>query len=261
MKDFLKEIIAKKKERLTQRKQEFPQENLLARIESRGQVESSFSKSINRPRHISLIAEIKKASPSRGIIRQDFDPLQIAKFYKQAGAQAISVLTCEDYFFGDISYVEQINKESELPILRKDFIIEPYQIYESRAFGCQAILLIADLLSQDSLSELISLAGNLGLDCLVEVHTEKDLKKALRLKSNLIGINNRDLNTLQIDSKTTERLYPLIPKGKIVVVESGIKSYQDILFLKVLGVAAALIGEACMEAEDIENRVKDVMGW
>ena len=261
MKDFLKEIIAKKKQRLAQRKQEFPQENLLARIESLGQLESSFSKSINRPRHISLIAEIKKASPSRGIIRQDFDPLQIAKFYKQAGAQAISVLTCEDYFFGDISYVEQINKESELPILRKDFIIEPYQIYESRAFGCQAILLIASLLSQDSLSEFISLAGNLGLDCLVEVHTEKDLKKALRLKSNLIGINNRDLNTLQIDSKTTERLYPLIPKGKIVVVESGIKSYQDILFLKVLGVAAALIGEAFMEAEDIENRVKDVMGW
>ena len=175
--------------------------------------------------------------------------------------QAISVLTCEDYFLGDINYIEQIKKTVNLPILRKDFIIQPYQIYESRAFGCDALLLIVELLSQETMSEFLNLAKNLGLDCLVEVHTEKDLKKALKVKAQFIGINNRNLNTLEVDFKTTERLYPLISKDKLVVVESGIKTYQDILFLKILGVEAVLIGEAFMEAEDIKAKISQIMGW
>ncbi|MFH1678168.1 MAG: indole-3-glycerol phosphate synthase TrpC [Candidatus Omnitrophota bacterium] len=260
MSDILKQIIEKKKQRLIQRKQELSQAQLLEKIETLN-CPLPFIKSIDRPRGISLIAEIKKASPSRGVIRQDFNPCEIAGIYKDAGAQAISVLTEEDYFFGDINYVEEVRKTVNLPVLRKDFIICPYQIYESRAFGCDALLLIASMLSQDILSEFLSLAGSLKLDCLVEVHTEKDLKKALKVKAPLIGINNRNLRTLEVNFETTQRLYPLIPKEKTVVVESGIKSYSDILFLKVLGVKAVLVGEAIMDAVDMKAKIQEIMGW
>ena len=149
-----------------------------------------------------------------------------------------------------------------LPILRKDFILEPYQVYESRFFGADAVLLIADILTQDIISELIQIAGELGMASLVEVHSEKELKKILRLKNlNLIGINNRDLHSLEVDFDATQTLFPLIPKDKIVVVESGIKTYQDTLFLKILGVSAVLIGEALMAAGDIRRKVEEVMGW
>jgi indole-3-glycerol phosphate synthase len=148
-----------------------------------------------------------------------------------------------------------------VPILRKDFIFEPYQIYESRLYGADAILLIADLLPKERLSELIQIASELGMDSLVEVHTDKELKKVLNLKVELIGINNRDLHTLEVDFKTTEKLFPLIPKEKTVVVESGIKNYQDVLFLKILGVSAVLIGEVFMEAPDIKKKIEEVMGW
>ncbi len=260
MSNILKQIVAKKSQRLIQRKSEFPEADLIKKIDT-SSPPRFFFKSINRPRRISLIAEVKKASPSRGVIRPDFDPCDIVKTYKETGVQAISVLTEEDYFLGDINYINKIKQLVELPILRKDFIIQPYQIYESRAFGADALLLITELLSQESLSEFLDLSKSLGMDCLVEVHTEKDIKKALKAKAEFIGINNRDLNTLKVDLRTTERLYPLIPKDKTVVVESGIKTYQDILFLKVLGVKAVLIGEAFMEASDIQARIREIMGW
>ena len=260
MKDVLKQIIDKKNQRLIQRKQAFTEADLRIKIDTL-EPPRPFIKTVNRARSISLIAEIKKASPSCGIIRQDFNPCEIARIYKESGVQAISVLTEEDYFLGDINYIDTVKKVTNLPILRKDFIIQPYQIYESRAFGCDALLLIAELLSQETLSEFLDLAKSLGLDCLVETHTEKDLKKILKVKADLIGINNRNLNTLEVDFKTTERLYPLIPREKIVVVESGIKTYQDILFLKVLGVGAVLIGEAFMRAMDIEAKIREIMGW
>lgn len=258
--DILKEIVLKKKERILLAKQAISEEDLKARVQSLPHARP-FIEAVNKPRFISLIAEIKKASPSRGIIRQDFNPLEIARIYRDSGAQAISVLTEEDYFGGNISYINEIKSQVELPILRKDFILEPYQVYESRIWGADAILLIADLLSRDKLSELMQLADELGLDCLVEVHSEKELKKALGLKAALIGINNRDLHTLEVDSKTTEKLFPLVPRGEAVVVESGIKTYQDVLFLKILGVSAVLIGEAFMEAQDIKQKVQEVMGW
>ncbi len=262
--DILKEIIAKKKERIGYAKQQLPLDILKSKMQELAPTRP-FVKAINKAqaksRTISLIAEIKKQSPSRGIIREDFDPKQIAGIYQGCGAQAISVLTEEDYFAGNIAYINEIKSLVKIPILRKDFILEEYQVYESRFFGADAILLIADLLSKEKLSGLMQLAGSLGLDCLVEVHTEKELKRALSLKAPLIGINNRDLHTLEVDFKTTEKLFLLIPKDKVVVVESGIKSYQDILFLKILGVSAVLIGEAFMEAADIEARVKEVMGW
>lgn len=258
--DILKEIVEKKKERLLLARHQLSEEDLKAKVGGLAPTRP-FIESINKPRQISLIAEIKKASPSLGIIRQNFNPQEIAKIYQDVGVQAISVLTEEDYFLGSLSYINEIKSLTNLPILRKDFILEPYQVYESRFFGADAILLIEDLLTREKLSELMQLADNLGLDCLVEAHTEKALKKVLNLKVELIGINNRDLHTLEVDFKTTEKLFPLIPKDKIVVVESGIKSYQDVLFLKILGVSAVLIGQIFMEAEDLKKKVEEVMGW
>lgn len=259
-KDILKEIITKKKERILLAKQNLSEDELKERIKELKPT-ISFIKAILKPHFISLIAEIKKQSPSRGIIRSDFNPLEIARIYQDSGVQAISVLTEEDYFGGSILTLAEIKKEINLPLLRKDFILEPYQIYESRFYGADAVLLVASLLSKEKLKELIDLAKEIGLETLVEVHDEKELKKVLSLKASLIGINNRDLRTLEVDLRTTERLYPLIPKDKVVVVESGIKTHQDVLFLKILGVNAVLIGEALMEAEDIKRKIEELMGW
>jgi indole-3-glycerol phosphate synthase len=258
--DSLKEIVAKKKERILLAKQNLPEEELKIKVQGLSPTRP-FIEAIHKPRTISLIAEIKKASPSRGVIRSEFNPCEIARIYQEVGVQAISVLTEEDYFLGNISYINEVKAIANVPILRKDFILESYQVYESRFFGADAVLLIADLLSKEKLSELIGLAEGLGLACLVEVHNEKELKKALSLKAPTIGINNRDLHTLDVDFKTTERIFPLIPKGRIVVVESGIKTAQDVLFLKILGVSAILIGEAFMEAADIRSKVEELMGW
>lgn len=259
--DILIEIVQKKKENILLAKQQFPEEELKAKVGNLAATRP-FIEAIAKPRTISLIAEIKKASPSRGVIRENFNLAEIVSAYKEAGAQAISVLTEEDYFGGNISYLNEVKNLTDAAILRKDFILEPYQVYESRYFGADAILLIADLLTQQTLSQLLQIASELGLDCLVEVHSEKELKKVLKLKSvNLVGINNRDLHTLEVNSKTTEKLFPLVPKDKMVVVESGIKSYQDVLFLKILGVSAVLVGEAFMEAGDIKKKVQELMGW
>ncbi len=258
--DVLKEIVAKKKEKIALAKQALPIEEIKAKILSLS-APRPFFEAINRKGEISLIAEVKKASPSRGAIRENFNHIDIAKVYQEARAQALSVLTEEDFFLGNLNFINEIKNNVNLPVLRKDFILEPYQVYESRLFGSDAVLLIADLLSKDALVELMGLSNELGIDYLVEVHTEKELKKVLNLKVPLIGINNRDLHTLEVNFKTTETLFPLIPKDKPVVVESGIKSYQDILFLKILGAKAVLIGQAFMESPDIKTKVEDVMGW
>ncbi|MCM8757460.1 MAG: indole-3-glycerol phosphate synthase TrpC [Candidatus Omnitrophica bacterium] len=260
--DFLKEVIERKKEKIVERKKIFPLEVLKEKIEISSFSKGLFIKSITKRNDLSLIAEIKKASPSKGILRENFSILDIASIYKESGASALSVLTEEDFFMGDLSYISLIKEKINIPILRKDFIIEPYQIYESKAFGADAVLLIAEIFSKMLISEFLDLIDSLCLDCLVEVNNEKDLKKVLSIKkTKLIGINNRNLHTLEVDFKTTERLFPLIPKEKLVVVESGIKRPQDILFLKILGVNAVLIGEAFMEAEDIKSKIKEIMGW
>lgn len=283
--DALKEIVIKKKERILLAKQDLPEEQLKEQLASLPATRP-FLEAINKPKTITLIAEVKKQSPSAGVLRENFDPLEIAKSYQQAGAQAISVLTEEDFFAGSPSYLNLVKTEVSLPLLRKDFILEPYQVYESRFYGADAILLIADLLSKDALSELIALADTLGMDCLVEAHDEKELRKLLSLKVTpaetssaqlplkpaakakarksvefAIGINNRDLHTLETDTKTTERLYPLVAKDRVVVVESGLKTYQDILFLKILGVNAVLVGESLLKSPNPEAAVQDLMGW
>jgi indole-3-glycerol phosphate synthase len=259
--DTLKEICLKKQEKIALAKQALPEEELKAKVECIPACRD-FLDAINRPRQISLIAEIKKASPSRGVIRENFNAREIAQVYHDVGVQTISVLTEEDFFQGNLSYINEVKAITTVPVLRKDFILDPYQVYESRYYGADAILLIADLLTQDMLTQMMDIANKLGLQYLVEVHNEKELKKVLKLKgANLIGINNRDLHTLEVDLKTTEKLYPLVPKDKIVVVESGLKSRQDVLFLKILGINACLIGETFMAATDIKQKVEELMGW
>lgn len=258
--DVLKEIVFKKKEKILLAKQSLPEEDLKSKLENLPPPRP-FIEAINKPRQISLIAEIKRQSPSRGIMRQEFNLREIARIYQDCGVQAISVLTEEDYFGGNLSYINEVKNTATVPVLRKDFILEPYQVYESRFYGADAILLIADLLSKEKMEELMRLAESLGLDCLIEAGDEKELKKVISLKAALIGINNRDLHTLEVDPKTTEKLFLFIPKGSVVVIESGIKTHQDVLFLKILGVNAVLIGEAFMEAQDIRKKVEEVMGW
>jgi indole-3-glycerol phosphate synthase len=258
--DILKQIVAKKKERILLAKQQLSQEELILRMAGLAPTRP-FKEAISKPRQISLIAEIKQASPSAGLIRQDFNLEEIARIYQEAGVQAVSVLTEEDFFRGSLDYLNQVKNITTVPILRKDFILEAYQIYESRYFGADAVLMIADLLTKDKLVELMEIADSLGLDYLVEVHDEKELKKVLGLKVPVIGINNRSLRSLEVDFKTTEKLFTLIPRDKTVVVESGIKNSQDVLFLKILGASAVLIGTAFMEAAEIKGKIEEIMGW
>jgi len=259
-KDILKEVVAKKKERIALAMQQVSLEDLKAKLAGIPAARP-FKEIISKPRQISLIAEIKQASPSKGMIRQNFNLSEIAQSYQGAGAQALSVLTEEDFFNGNPSYINEAKNIFTGPVLRKDFILESYQVYESRLLGADAILLIEDLLTKDKLVEFMQIADELGMDYLVEVHDEKGLKKVLNLKVPIIGINNRNLRTLEVDFKTTEKLFTLIPKDKVVVVESGIKNSQDVLFLKILGASAVLIGTAFMESADIKSKVEEVMGW
>jgi indole-3-glycerol phosphate synthase len=199
---------------------------------------------------ISFICEIKKASPSKGIIAEDFPYLQIAKEYEEAGASAISVLTEPEFFKGKNEYLQSIAKEVKIPVLRKDFVIDEFQIYEAKFLGASAILLICALLENEKLKSYIELAHSLGLSALVETHSEAEVESALNAGAKIIGINNRDLKTFNVDLQTTERLCKLIPSGIIKVSESGIKTYQDMQFLKNCKVDAVLIGESFMLAPD-----------
>lgn len=207
---------------------------------------------------IRLIAEVKKASPSRGLIRADFDPVSLAKIYTENGAAAISVLTDEKYFQGKPEYLKNIRQNITLPLLRKDFILEPYQVYESRAYGADALLLIVAILTPESLQQLLALSHGLGMKALVEVHNEEEIHIALNSGAQIIGINNRDLKTFKVDLGTTERLHTLVQFDRIVVSESGIKTREDIAFLRSKGVHAVLIGETLMASDDIPNKIKEL---
>ena len=211
---------------------------------------------------VRLIAEVKKASPSRGIICPDFNPVRIARAYADTGAAAISVLTEPKYFMGSLEYLRDIKKaleEKPLPLLRKDFIIDPYQVYEARAYGADCVLLIVAILSPEKLGELLQLSRQLGMMNLVEVHNEAELDTAIKYGASIIGINNRDLTSFEVDLKTTAKLRPLIPPDRIVVSESGIKNRQDMQQLKEWGINAALIGEALMSAPDITAKMKELL--
>ncbi len=211
------------------------------------------------PNAIRIIAEVKKASPSKGVIREEFDPVEIARTYEENGATAISVLTDEKHFQGSLEYLKRIKEAVNLPILRKDFIIDEYQVYESRAAGADAVLLIAAVLGAEKLRALLNLCLVLGLAALVEVHDEEELKSALGAGAKLIGINNRDLKTFKTDLKTTIRLAPKASNGVVVVAESGIHTCDDIAKLKTAGATAFLIGEALMKEPDIGCKLRELL--
>ena len=254
---MLDEIIAKKREEVKQRKQSVPLDLLKEGITHR-KAPLDFARALVGD-HTRLIAEIKRASPSRGVLCADLNPVEMAKTYAQGGAAAISVLTESNYFQGSIKYLGEIKKEVGIPLLRKDFIFDPYQIYESRAYDADALLLIVAILSQGQLEELLSLSHSLGIKCLVEVHNEEEVERALLSQAEIIGINNRDLTTFNVDLNTTHRLRPLIPPQKIVVGESGIRSRSDVEKLKEWGVNAILVGESLVTADDTLARMKELI--
>jgi indole-3-glycerol phosphate synthase len=202
---------------------------------------------------------VKSRSPSRGRIREDFDPFKIAAIYQENGAAAVSVLTDEEFFEGDRRYLSGIRKAVDLPLLRKDFIIDPYQIYETRMLGGDALLLIARLLAEEHLREYIRLAESVDLSPLVEVHTREELDKALASGAEIIGINNRDLKTFSTDLGVTLDLAPFIPGDRLVVSESGINTRGDIEILMKAGIHSFLVGEALMRAEDIGGKLRELL--
>ncbi len=219
-----------------------------------------FKKAISRPGQINLIAEIKKASPSAGLIREDFDVARIAKTYVEHKAAAISVLTEDKYFLGKFAYLKRVNDEFNVPTLMKDFIIHEYQIYEGAFYGASAVLLIVAMLSDSQLKEFMEVAYSFGLDCLVEVHDEAEIERALEADAEIIGVNNRNLKTLKVDMGNCQKMIACIPKGKIIVAESGLKTQDDIKRVKEAGAHAVLIGETFMRADDIGAKIKEIMG-
>lgn len=207
-----------------------------------------------------VIAEVKKGSPSKGVIREDFDPLAIAEIYQGNGATCLSVLTDEHFFMGHLQYLGKIREVVNLPLLRKDFICDPYQIYEARVAGADAILLIAAMLDAGQLEEYNALASELHLDVLLEVHDESELEMALATDCELIGINNRNLQTFETNLAATERLLPLIPASHFVVAESGIACRADVLRLQKAGAKGFLVGESLMREDDIGAKLRELQG-
>ncbi|MBF0328483.1 MAG: indole-3-glycerol phosphate synthase TrpC [Nitrospirae bacterium] len=257
---ILKEILRKKQERLADAKRGTSLaelKNTIANIEPSRDFKSAIKRQSSR---IKLIAELKKASPSKGLIRKEFEPERIASIYESKGANAISVLTEEDYFQGHLSYIAIVKNASSLPALRKDFIFDEYQIYEARANQADAILLMASVLERGQADEYLCLAHEIGLSVLFEIHNENELETALLIKAPIIGINNRDLKTLKIDLSTTFRLKKQIPAGIVVVAESGIKERRDAETLEKASIDAMLIGTALMSSEDIGKKIEELTG-
>ena len=208
------------------------------------------------PVHVALIAEVKQASPSRGVLVEPFDPVTLARTYTRHGAAAISVLTDEHFFQGSLAILSEVRAATDLPVLRKDFIIDPYQVYEARAAGADAVLLITAALTDSQLADLHALATDLGMAALVEVHDEPELIRALRLNPLLLGVNNRNLKTFEVDLERTATLARFVPEDVTLVAESGLKRGADVRDMGALGAHAVLIGEGLVTAEDVAGAVR-----
>ena len=268
---ILEEIIAYKKIEVEKSKEKLPLDKLKKEIKDNELKKSIFHNALKekiKKKEIALIAEIKKASPSKGIIRANFNPQEIAKAYKTGGASCLSVLTDEKYFQGNLNYLEEIKSAVNLPVLRKDFIIDPYQIYESIYNQADCILLIIGALDKNQFKQLFELSCENKIDVLIEVHNEKEMDIALTVVEtchgkSLLGINNRDLKTFETDLNTTKNLvtkYKQDLENKIIVSESGIFTNKDIQFLMEYGVYAFLVGESLMREKDIESATKRLIG-
>ncbi len=260
MPNILDEIVAAKREELVVQKRTAPLGVLQDRM-------ASLPRPLDLGRALSsggipLIAEVKKASPSRGLLRADFDPVDLADTYTANGAAAVSVLT-DPRFQGELDHIVQIKAAGasrQAPVLRKDFLFDPYQVYEARAAGADAILLIVAILTPQLLQELLGLSSSLGMYTLVEVHNEAELQVALDAGAEIVGINNRDLRTFNTDLAVTEGLATQVPKGKIIVSESGIHHPEDLRRLAGLGISAVLVGEALVTSVDVAAKVRELAG-
>ncbi len=260
MKNFLQEVINLKKKEVEALKAKRP---LTHFVDSKRLLKGPrpFREAISSTACMNLIAEIKKKSPSRkkGFFKK-FDVASLAETYAKGGARAISVLTDKKFFGGSISHISEVRHTVNLPVLRKDFIIDEYQVYESRYSGTDAILLIARILTKEQIKSFMHLARRIGMDSIVEIHDENDLEKALLANAKIIGINNRDLDTFTVDIDNTFKLVSRMPKEILKISESGIKTSDDVSRLREIGVNAVLIGEAFLGAKDIDTNIKEIMG-
>lgn len=254
---MLDEIVSTKLQEVELAKQVLPFEDLKDRMKHH-LAERDFRKAIHQPGTLRLIAELKRKSPSKGMLRERFDPVSLAQTLEEAGASALSVLTDEPYFGGHLEFLRDVKQFTEVPVLRKDFIVDPYQVYEAAAHQADAVLLIVRILTDERLVDCLQAADRLGLFALVEVHDEADVKVALGAGTRILGINHRDLRTFQMDPTLAERLVPTIPSGKTIVAESGIHTAEDVARLRRLGVHALLIGEALMRAPDPADKIREL---
>ena len=258
---ILNEILLQKRKDLDELKQRMPLARLQRIIEKAGRPKPrSFRNALLATQHLNIIAEIKKASPSEGVLRENFQPLRIASLYEYAGACAISILTEPHFFKGRSSYLKTVRQVTKLPILRKDFIFDRFQLYETALLEADAFLLIASILSEEELKDLIALGKELGMDALVEVHADAELKKAVEAGAAIIGINNRDLKTLKVDPERAKHLIPHVPKGTAIVVESGLKTHDELMMYRSLGANAFLIGSTLMRSKDIAATLRKLLG-
>ncbi|MDT8440576.1 MAG: indole-3-glycerol phosphate synthase TrpC [Desulfuromonadales bacterium] len=259
---ILDRIVLHKREEVAAAKSQYPLVELAARVRDLEDQPRGFTRALETAAAsgwTAVIAEVKKGSPSKGVIREDFDPLAIAGIYQEHGATCLSVLTDQKFFLGHLRYLGLIREQVSLPLLRKDFICDPYQIVEARVAGADALLLIAAMLTTAELIDFSGQARELGLDVLLEVHDEAELEKALATDCRLIGVNNRNLNTFVTDLATTERLAGLLPADRLLVAESGIDSRADIVRLQQAGARAFLVGESLMRAPDIGARLSELL--
>ncbi len=250
--DILNRILQRKSEEIAVARQQAPLDKLRRQLKSvsapRGFIRSLQNKQSSGSS--AVIAEIKKASPSKGVIREDFDPVAIARSYAQGGASCLSILTDRDFFQGHDDYLVAARNACRLPVIRKEFIVDPYQVYQARAIGADCILLIVAALEEQALKDLYSLSGDLGMDTLVEVHNQHELEQAMQLELDIIGINNRDLHSFETNLSTTLDLLIQLPETCLVVTESGIHRSEDVQLMRDHGVNSFLVGEAFMRAED-----------
>ena len=257
---ILNSIVSQRRKDLEEIKRRFPIRRLKNVVDHlKRSPARSFRKALSG-KGLNLICEIKRASPSEGVLREDFQPLRIASLYEHAGAAAISVLTEPHFFKGRTSYLKTIRQVTSVPLLRKDFIFETYQIYETALLEADAFLLISSLLTEEELKLLIDLGEELGMDALVEVHADEDLKKAIQAGAKIVGINNRNLKTLEVDPDRSRQLLPHIPKGIVRVVESGLTTHDQLLSYRSIGADAFLIGTAIMKAPDMVGTIESLLG-
>ena len=243
--------------KLNKNQLEYDRKNFVKSSKNKQRFEDSLKNSGNR--RYTLITEIKKASPSKGIIREDFNPCELARSYEKGGASCLSVLTDTTYFKGSNDYISQIKEVVSLPILRKDFIIDPLQVIESKTLGADCILIIVGMNSIDDNKKIESMALDIGLECILEVHSLEELEATKHFSSNIIGINNRDLNTFVTDIETTIKLLPRVPKNKTIISESGLSKKSDLVRLANLGVSSFLVGESLMKQQDVEKATRSIM--